>query len=303
MHLRSIFVNKLNNLRAGWRIAIFLILQIALSLSVGGFLYSYLGISGVVVQGIGYALLLFTTFVVLRVVDHRPFHSVGLPLHPRLGIEVLQGFLISFLMITLVFSIEYISGFIQVSWRGYDVLKIAASLPAMFLFFLWFAFGEEVLFRGYMFQTLVEGTNKFIAVAGMSVTFGLFHLHNPNITFLAVINIILAGGWLSVAYLKTRTLWFPTMMHVTWNFFQGYVYSFPVSGLDWGQPSLFHLRQSGPEWITGGQFGPEGGILTTLVLIITTVFILKLQSVRVGEGVWLLQPEGLPTMVSGQVQS
>jgi membrane protease YdiL (CAAX protease family) len=303
VHVRTIFVNKANNLRAGWRIAIFLTLQIALSLSIGGFLYSYLHISGLLVEGLGYALLLVTTVIVLRVVDHRPFYSVGLPLHSRLGIEVLQGFFISVLMITLVFVIEFISGFIHVSWRGDDFPKIVVSLPAIFLFFLWFAFGEELLFRGYLFQTLIEGTNKVVAVALLSVTFGLFHLNNPNVTFLAVVNIILAGVWLSVAYLKTRTLWFPTMMHVTWNFFQGYVYSFPVSGLHWGQPSLLRLRQSGPDWITGGHFGPEGGILATAVLIITTIFILKSQSVRIGEGAWLLQPEGLQGAGSANVRS
>lgn len=291
MNLRSVFFNTSNNLRSGWRIACFLLLQIALSLSIGSFLFSYVGLSGVVIQGIGYALLLFTTFVVLKVIDHRPFHAAGFSFHSRLWIEILQGFLLSFLMITVVFDVEYLLGYIHPSWQDYSLLKIGASLPAMFLFFLWFAFGEELLFRGYLFQTLIEGTNQYVAIIVFSVSFGLFHLNNPNITFLAVLNIILAGVWFSVAYLKTRTLWFPTIMHATWNFFQGYVYSFPVSGLEWGQPSLLRLRQSGPEWITGGHFGPEGGVLTTLVLVIATVFIIKSPSIRIGEGVWLLSSQ------------
>jgi membrane protease YdiL (CAAX protease family) len=301
MKLRPIFLNRANNLRAGWRIAIFLFL-LGVSFGVGGFLYSHLGLPGAVVQGTLYAFLLLTTFLVLSVIDHRPFYSVGLPLHPRFGVEILQGFLIGFLMISVVFGLEYLLGYTLLNWRGYGLQKIAVTSPTMFLFFLWFAFGEELLFRGYLFQTLIEGTNQYIAILASSITFGLFHLGNPNITLLAVTNIVLAGVWFSVAYLKTRTLWFPTMMHVTWNFFQGYVYSFPVSGLDWGQPSLLRLRQSGPDWITGGHFGPEGGILTTLVLIIATVFILKSQSIRIGKGVWLLQPQGSPTTGSGQVQ-
>jgi len=301
MTFRSIFVNNANNLRAGWRIAIFLILQLALSMTVGGLLHFYLGISGTVIQGIGYALLLFTTFVVLRLVDHRPLRSVGLPFHSRLGIELGQGALLSLLMISVVFFVQFVLGYVHVTWTNESAGALAVGIVTTLLIFLWFGFGEELLFRGYFFQTLIEGSNRYVAIIVMSVLFGGAHIANPNATMLGVLNTMLAGVWLSLAYLKTRTLWFSTALHASWNFFQGCVYSFPVSGLKWGGRSLFALQQTGPEWVTGGAYGPEGGVLTTLVLLLAVLYILKSSSVRIGEGVWLLQPQGLPQTDSSEM--
>lgn len=297
MHLRSIFVNKLNNLRAGWRIAIFLLLQVSLSLGVVGILHVLLRIPQTVGNAVAYAVLVGTTFLVLRLVDHRPFKSVGLPLHPRLGIEWGQGVLLSLLMISLVFVVQFVLGYVHLTWPGEGARAIAVSLATSLLFFLWFGFGEELLFRGYFFQTLIEGTNRYVAVLAMSVLFGAAHIANPNATVLGVANTILAGVWLSVAYLKTRTLWFPTALHATWNFFQGYVYSFPVSGMKLGGRSLFTLEQTGPEWVTGGAYGPEAGVLTTLVLLFAIFYILNSRSIRIGEGIWL-SPLPVPPQAS-----
>jgi hypothetical protein len=199
--------------------------------------------------------------------------------------------------------VEYALGYIHLQWRGDSAGVIATSLVTSLLMFLWFGFGEELLFRGYLFQTLVEGTNQYIAVLIMSALFGAAHIANPHATFLSFVNTILAGIWLSVAYLKTRTLWFPTALHATWNFFQGFVYSFPVSGLHLGGGSLFVLKQSGPDWVTGGSYGPEAGILTTLVLLVAILYIVGSSSIRTGEGVWLLQPQSLLRIDSNQVQT
>ncbi len=291
MNLRLVFLNSSNNLRAGWRIVIFLVLQISLSEAIVGLLRLVVPISGAISLAVGYVILLGTTFIVLRIVDHRPFHAVGLPINRRLGIEWAQGFLISLLMISAVFVVEYFLGYVHLIWRGQSLDMIAISFLTMFFTFLWFGFGEELLFRGYCFQALIEGTNKYIAILTLSGFFGLAHIGNPNVTFFGVINTILAGVWFSVAYLKTRTLWFPTSLHATWNFFQGYLYSFPVSGLELEHRSLFSLQQGGPDWVTGGAYGPEAGILTTLVLLIATLIIIKSSSVRTGEGFWRLEPQ------------
>jgi membrane protease YdiL (CAAX protease family) len=303
MNLRPIFVNKLNNLRAGWRIAIFLLLQVSLSLGIVGILHLLLRIPETVGSAVAYVILIGTTFLVLRLVDHRPFKSVGLPLHPRLGVDWGQGILLSLLMISLVSIVEYVLGYIHLQWRGGSAGAIGTSLISTLLVFVWFGFGEELLFRGYLFQTLIEGTNQYIAVLIMSVLFGAAHIANPHATPLGVVNTILAGVWLSVAYLKTRTLWFPAALHATWNFFQGFVYSFPVSGLHVGGGSLFVLEQRGPDWVTGGSYGPEAGGLTTLVLLAAILYILMSSSIRTGEGVWLLQPQPLPQVDSRQVQT
>jgi membrane protease YdiL (CAAX protease family) len=303
MNFRSVFINKQNNLRAGWRIALFLLLQVSLSLGIVGILHLLLKIPETVGNAVTYVVLIGTTFLVLALVDHRPFKSVGLPLHPRLGVEWGQGTLLSLLMISLVFIVEYALGYIHLQWRGGTASAIWTGLVTTLLVFLWFGFGEELLFRGYLFQTLIEGTNQYIAILIMSVLFGAAHIANPSATFLSVMNTILAGIWLSVAYLKTRTLWFPTALHATWNFFQGFVYSFPVSGLHVGGGSLFVLEQGGPDWVTGGSYGPEAGGLTTLVLLAAILYMLRSSSIRAGEGVWLLQAQPLPQVDSSQVQT
>jgi membrane protease YdiL (CAAX protease family) len=303
MNLRPVFINKLNNLRAGWRIAILLLLQVSLSLCIVGILHLFLRIPETLGNAVTYVILIGTTFLVLRLVDHRPFKSVGLPLHKRLGVEWGQGILLSVFMISLVFIVEYVLGYIHLQWRGDTASVIGTSFITTFLVFLWFGFGEELFFRGYLFQTLIEGTNQYIAILIMSVLFGAAHIANPHATGLGVVNTVLAGVWLSVAYLKTRTLWFPTALHATWNFFQGFVYSFPVSGLHVGGGSLFVLEQSGPDWVTGGSYGPEAGVLATLVLLAAIFYIVRSSSIRTGEGVWLLQPQSSPQVDSSQVQT
>jgi membrane protease YdiL (CAAX protease family) len=303
MQLRSVFINRQNNLRAGWRIALFLLLQVSLSLGIVGILHLLLRIPETVGNAVAYVILLGTTFLVLRLVDHRPFKSVGLPLHPRLGVEWGQGIFLGLLMISLVFIVEYALGYIHLQWRGDSASAIETSFIMTLLMFIWFGFGEELLFRGYLFQTLIEGTNRYIAILIMSVLFGAAHIANPNATPLGVANTVLAGVWLSVAYLKTRTLWFPTALHATWNFFQGFVFSFPVSGLHVGGGSLFVLEQGGPDWVTGGSYGPEAGVLTTLVLLAAIAYVLKSSSIRTGEGVWLLQPRSSLQIDSNQLQT
>jgi membrane protease YdiL (CAAX protease family) len=303
MNLRPIFVNRANNLRAGWRIAIFLLLQVLLSLGAVGILSLLLRIPEAAGTAVSYLVLIGTTFLILRIVDHRPFRSVGLPLHSRLGVEWGQGILLSLLMISLVFIVQYLLGYVHLTWSGEGAGAIAVNFVTTLLIFLWFGFGEELLFRGYSFQTLIEGSNQYVAVLAISVLFGAAHIANPNATVLGVVNTILTGVWLSVAYLRTRTLWFPTALHASWNFFQGYVYSFPVSGLRLGGHSLFILQQTGPQWVTGGSYGPEAGILSTLVLLFAVFYILKSQSIRIGAGVWLPPHQASPESISSEVQS
>jgi membrane protease YdiL (CAAX protease family) len=85
--------------------------------------------------------------------------------------------------------------------------------------------------------------------------------------------------------MKTRSLWLPFGLHVSWNYSQTVIYSFPTSGIDFAGFQLGETVQTGPEWITGGAFGPEGGALATLMLILSTWYILKSKSLSVPEGI------------------
>jgi hypothetical protein len=125
---------------------------------------------------------------------------------------------------------------------------------------------EEILFRGYGFQRLVEAVGQVGAVVLMSAFFGFVHIENPSVSVLSTVNTILAGILFSVAYLRTRALWLPITLHWAWNFFQGQVFSLPVSGLHMPHP-LFDVRITGPSWLTGGAYGPEGGLVVTAVAL------------------------------------
>jgi membrane protease YdiL (CAAX protease family) len=100
-----------------------------------------------------------------------------------------------------------------------------------------------------------------------------------------MVNIGCAGVLFSVAYMKTRSLWLPFGIHFAWNFSQTTIYGFPTSGLDPTLHSLIRLTQSGPAWIVGGGFGPEGGVLATLALILGAWYVLKAPYLRAPEGI------------------
>src|SRR5262249_52558781 len=110
------------------------------------------------------------------------------------------------------------------------------------------------------------------AVVIMSALFGLIHFMNPHRTWVSTINTALVGVPLSISYLKTRALWLPIGIHFIWNFLQGFVLGLPVSGLVVSR-GILTARVTGPEYLTGGAYGPEGGIFATGVILMATVYL------------------------------
>jgi hypothetical protein len=133
--------------------------------------------------------------------------------------------------------------------------------------FLLVALGEELVFRGYLLVNLREGIGPVLALALTSLLFGLFHSLNPNFNLLALVNITLAGAALGYGWLVTGSLWLPMAYHFSWNFFQGPVFSLPVSGVRYGGLLAVADRGTAP-LITGAAFGPEGGLVGTLALLL-----------------------------------
>ncbi len=286
MNLQQIFLDELGHIRSGWRIVLFLAVLFAIS----GIVFFIAGTAGADLTVYAPVLLLISIFLasvlMLRLFEKRPVHSIGLPAHRRLPLEVAQGFGIGFLMITGIFLFQYGLGWITIEDRMLSGSETASIVLGALVIFGVAGLSEELLFRGYPFQVLVESINPLRAIILMSVLFSSAHIANPNVSFLSLFNIFLAGIWLSVAYLKTRTLWFPAGLHISWNFFQNTVYSFPVSGNRFEERTLFILNQSGPDLLTGGEFGPEGGLLATVTLLAAAILIHKSRFIRIGEGVW-----------------
>ena len=152
---------------------------------------------------------------------------------------------------------------------------------------LWFfalsAAGEEALMRGYLFQALAEAWGGFKALWITSVLFGILHLGNPNLSWIGVANILVAGLFLGVVYLKTASLWWATGAHLGWNWAHGFLSDLPVSGLDPVDTPLLEPIAGGAEWLSGGSFGPEGSVLSTLVLLGATVLLWRGSWLRLGK--------------------
>ncbi len=184
-----------------------------------------------------------------------------------------------------VFLIQYALGYLSFSSLGLSTGEIARRVGVSAIFFLLAAAGEELMFRGYFFQTLMQAVTFLPAAIIMSLLFGLAHLANPHVTAFAAVNVAVAGLWLSFAYLKTRSLWLPIGLHASWNFCQTTLFAFPTSGEEFLGRRIFTTTVSGPEWITGGAFGPEGGALATLALIVCTWYLLKSTMITKPEGV------------------
>jgi len=129
------------------------------------------------------------------------------------------------------------------------------------------ALAEEVAFRGYPFQRLIEATNPTTATLAISVLFGLIHLGNPGATTASTLVTIFAGWLLAVAYLRTRALWVGWGFHFSWNATMGILFGLPISGITNFSP-VVASNTVGPLWITGGDYGPEGSLVCAVVIIV-----------------------------------
>ncbi|MGA7160405.1 MAG: CPBP family intramembrane glutamic endopeptidase [Bacteroidota bacterium] len=294
--MKTIFYNELGkNIRAGWRMGIFaaaLAAMTALFNIPAKLIIPHIHFFPSFVSGelVFYGALLLTTWIIARFLERRPaFSSVGFPLHGNVLREIGQGALIGGGMMTIIFVTEYSFGMVGLSFKPLSFLEATYLFGASIIIFVVGAVGEELLFRGYLFQTMAEGTGKIIAVVVFASFFGYAHSMNPNVTFFSLVNVALAGVWLSLAYFKTRTLWFPIALHFSWNFFQNHIFSFPVSGIQFQKFQLGVMIQSGPAWVTGGSFGPEGGALATLILIVSGVFIYFSDWIVLSENAWTLE--------------
>jgi hypothetical protein len=188
-------------------------------------------------------------------------------------------------MMAGIFSVELLCGFVSVQPRPLSAGELAQMLLISAVLFTAAGAAEELLFRGYPFQSMMQGMGFLPAMLLLSAGFAAAHGGNPNIGFLPLFNIFLAGVWLSYAYMTTRALWLPIGLHFSWNFTQTTLFGFPTSGVAVHSDSLLELTQGGPDWVTGGMFGPEGGILATAALLLGTWAIVKLPAFRKAEGI------------------
>jgi len=195
-----------------------------------------------------------------RWIEKRSPASMGLR---RKGLwkEYLVGIAVGIAMISLCVGIGVALGVLQ--------LKVTAfSIGTWVLFLVGFLIqgaSEEILCRGYMMISVARKNPIWLAVASNAVMFSLLHIFNPGIGVLPLLNIALFGAFISVYVLKRGNLWGACAIHSFWNFFQGNVFGINVSGTSAGASPLSASVREGMNWLSGGAFGIEGGLITTVV--------------------------------------
>lgn len=141
------------------------------------------------------------------------------------------------------------------------------SLSFLVLFIL-VGFSEEIFFRGYVMSTMEgRGNPKWLIYVVSAVIFSLAHGMNPNVSILGLVNIALVGVLFAYMFDATKSLWLPIGYHITWNYFQGNVFGFAVSGTT--PHGMYAISaENGNALLTGGAFGLEGGVLATLLIVL-----------------------------------
>jgi membrane protease YdiL (CAAX protease family) len=267
--IANIFISSNEpRLRAGWRlllqtllmVILAVILQSVLSMAIirGGSGNNDLFISQIL------ELTIFVTsiYIARRFLDKRSFVSLGLQINKQAFTDIFSGIAITFLMMGSIYFAETAAGWLtfeSFAWQNESVSNVLTGVLTFLAVFIFVGWNEELLSRGYHLQTLASGTNLLWGVIISSSLFGLGHLGNPNATWVSAAGIFFAGIFLAYGYLRTGQLWLSIGLHIGWNFFEGVVFGFPVSGLDIYR--LIHHQIQGPEIWTGGAFGPEAGLL------------------------------------------
>lgn len=289
MDLRSVFINQFGRLRSGWRFVLYIFAFLAASL----FFVTGLRVVFVVGREFGpsiphaayYADLAFRItsllaalvagYLCARVLEGLPWRSLGLTLHHRWLRDLLIGTALGVGALAVAVAIATGAGGLRFSFVASGMIGATiGSLLTSGLLFFWAALAEEAAFRGYGLQTLTRAGYAVLGLLLTSLPFGLVHLNNPNVVpFVTFANTSLAGIWLGVAYLKTRSLWFPLGVHWGWNWALSWLFGLPVSGLNIASHPLIKGEDAGPAWLTGGTYGIEGGVACTAALIVSTLFI------------------------------
>jgi len=210
---------------------------------------------------------------------------------------LLMGSLIGLASLLLAALIAFAAGGLRFTFSGSNVLSSTfRALLASGVLFIVGALAEEAMFRGYPLQTLTRAKLAWLGILLTSLPFALVHLNNPNVAAgFTFINTALAGLWLALAYLKTRSLWFPLGVHWAWNWALNSVLGLPVSGLKLTSHPLFFGTDLGPAWLTGGSYGIEGGLACTVALVISILFIGRTRLVAATPVMLKLTSEENPT--------
>lgn len=296
MEFKSIFLDKWNILRSGWRFSVFFAAFFFLAIAFGGAARLLLAAANIPAGQSSTMFLIvnaiFTLIPALLVgwlcgtlLEALPFRSLGAWFTQFWAKHFILGLLMGTSTIGLAVLIAAAFGGLRFTFNpDHGNTAIWLTLAVSFAVFAAAAAFEEALFRGYILQTFNRSGLGWPAIILTSVFFGIVHISNPSAGTISTLNTMLAGIWFGVAYLKTRDLWFVWGMHLMWNWVQGSVFGIEVSGLtDITTAPLLKEIDKGPTWLTGENYGIEGGIACTIAIMASIAFIYLLPILKPSE--------------------
>jgi membrane protease YdiL (CAAX protease family) len=222
------------------------------------------------------AAFIGASFLAWIVFEKRPLRKMGLAPASFLSFAIGAG--IGIMMIGTLFLLLWPSPWLEVTdvrWNKAVLLSVLSAVSG----FLAVAAGEEIFTRGYVQTLLVERLGVWGGIIATSLLFSLLHLLNPHTSLLPMFNLFLAGVLLGVIKEATGSLWMPIGLHFTWNLTQELL-SLPVSGVRMASAPPVNAVENGPDWLTGGPFGLEGGIAVTLMLLLVILWFVRRDPVR-----------------------
>ncbi len=289
---RLFWNSRQHRLRAGWRIIIHLLLWLFVPALLAGIVGAPLSeliqrvfpaLAPIAGRAANFTLTLLGallgTWIATRYLDKRPFVDLGFRFDRHWWPDFGFGLALGAFLMAGVFVVELLFGWITVtgSFFADGEGRFAVAILGPLIVFIVVGITEEVLARGYEIRNMAEGFNTrslskrqsvLLAWLVSSSLFGMLHVFNPNATWYSTANLMLAGLFLGVGYILTGSLAISIGLHITWNFFQGNVFGFPVSGNDFASATFIAVTQGGPPLWTGGAFGPEAGLIGIVAVVI-----------------------------------
>lgn len=279
--MKRIVFDRNGRLRNGWWIVAFValfILSRGLYTPVSHALQD-IGISKDSLAPLPFVFLLMVTWVCTRL-RRQPLASIGLRLDRRWFGELLLGYVLGMVSIAAIVALIGMAGGVSFVL---DPARSVMTLASGLYLFLFVALFEEGLFRGFVFQRLIDGMSAPLAIAVTALLFALGHWDNPGMQgatrLWATADLALGAIVFGLAYLRTGSLALPVGLHLGWNWMQGHVLGFGVSGIaqdGWLQP-VFHGR---PEWLSGGAFGPESSIFAVIIDLVSIAILWRWRGKR-----------------------
>ena len=201
------------------------------------------------------------TWAFCHFIDRSSLRDLGLQKQRWFG-KLAAGWGLGAFLQLLVFGTLLAAGWLIIERGTGSPIYLVASMVSWIII----SFNEELSFRGYILQRLVPAWGMPAAVIVSSLAFAMVHVLNPNVQPLAILSIFFAGLLLATAYWVSGSLWLPIGLHIGWNLAEIHIFGFAGSGIT--EPALMRSVVHGPELVTGGAFGPEGGILGVVAPLI-----------------------------------